>query len=324
MRLLVTGPLGHIGSQYIRSLPLGLFDEVILLDNLSTQRFPSLFNLPEGIPYRFLQADVRTADLQTLCAGVDVVIHLAAITDAASSLQMREQVEEVNLEGTRRVAEACAANDCGMIFVSTTSVYGAQDEVVDESCPTDQLRPQSPYASSKLRAEQLLGELGQTKDLRFVVCRFGTIFGTSIGMRFHTAVNKFVWQACLGEPLTVWRTAMNQKRPYLALEDAVNAFHFILAKRLFDNRIYNVVTTNQTVKGIVDTIVRIVPNNVVINLVDSEIMNQLSYTVVSERFGDAGFEFRGSLERGIAETVRLFGWCPSLTSVSVAHAESSH
>ena len=59
--------------------------------------------------------------------------------------------------------------------------------------------------------------------LRFITCRFGTIFGTSIGMRFHTAVNKFCWQAVIGQPITVWRTALHQYRPYLDLKDAVKA-----------------------------------------------------------------------------------------------------
>ena len=221
MKLLITGPLGHIGSKLIREIQPGDFEEVILMDNMLTQRYPSLFNLPEGVPFRFLEADVRTVDLNAVCEGVGAVVHLAAITDAAGSVDKADLVEQVNFEATRRVAEACAKTGAGLIFLSTTSVYGSQDEVVDEDCPIDQLQPQSPYADSKLRSEQLLAELGKTLGLRYVICRFGTIFGTSVGMRFHTAVNKFVWQACLGEPVTVWRTAMDQRRPYLDLEDAV-------------------------------------------------------------------------------------------------------
>ena len=59
-----------------------------------------------------------------------------------------------------------------------------------------------PYAASKVRGEQLLEELGRTAGLRFVTCRFGTIYGVSPGMRFHTAVNKFCWQAAMRLPLT--------------------------------------------------------------------------------------------------------------------------
>jgi nucleoside-diphosphate-sugar epimerase len=303
MRILITGALGHIGSRLIRSLPPAAYEEVVLLDNLSTQRYSSLFDLPEGVPYRFVEADVCDADLDGLLAGVGAVVHLAAITDAAGSFAVPEAIERVNFEGTRRLALACAARGCRLIFSSTTSVYGVQTEVVDEDCPIDGLRPQSPYADTKLRSEQLLQSMGGSDGLRHVICRFGTIFGKSIGMRFHTAINKFVWQACMGQPITVWRTAMDQKRPYLDLGDAVEAIGFILG----DDRIsglFNVVTTNSTVYDIVAIIRKHIPD-VATTLVDSPIMNQLSYEVSSARVRSFGFEFQGELEQGISETIRL-------------------
>jgi len=304
MRLLITGALGHIGSRFIHSLRPGDYEEVVLLDNLSTQRYCSLFNLPKGVPFRFVEADVCTADLETLFKAIDVVVHLAAITDAANSFEIADQVEHVNFGGTERVARACVRNGCRLVFFSTTSVYGTQEKVVDENCSIEELKPQSPYAASKLRAEQLLRRLGQTDGLKFVICRFGTIFGISIGMRFHTAINKFCWQACVGQPLTVWRTALHQKRPYLELGDAVRALDFIIKTDRFDNQVYNVLTANATVGEIVDLIRAYVPDTH-IEYVDARIMNQLSYEVSCERFRALGFEFRGSLALGIRETIEL-------------------
>ena len=94
-------------------------------------------------------------DLNSLCKDVDVVLHLAAITDAANSFEIADQVERMNYGGTEKVAKACAVNNCRLIFISTTSVYGTQDELVDENCAADDLKPQSPYAESKLKAEDL-------------------------------------------------------------------------------------------------------------------------------------------------------------------------
>ena len=304
MKLMITGALGHIGSRLIHDLKPGEFEEVILLDNLSTQRYASLFNLPGGVPFRFIEDDVCTAELERLFAGVDIVIHLAAITNAAGSFEIQDEVERVNFQGTERVAQACVVCGCSLVFPSTTSVYGTQEATVDEECSLEELKPQSPYAGSKLRAEQCLQALGQRAGLRFVICRFGTIFGTSIGMRFHTAINKFVWQACMGLPVTVWRTALNQKRPYLDLGDAVRALRFIMDQDLFDGRIYNVLTTNATVGEIVAIIKKIIPD-LVIQLVDSPIMNQLSYEVSNQRFRSRGFEFHGALEQGIQDTIQL-------------------
>lgn len=300
----ITGSLGHIGSKFIHSLTPGEFGEVRMIDNLLTQRYASLFNLPQGVNFKFIEGDILTVDLDSCLQDIDVVIHLAAITDATTSFEKSEEVERVNFQGTKRVAEACTNNDIKMVFPSTTSVYGTQRGLVDEDCPIDELKPQSPYAESKLKSEQLLSELGETKGLKFVTCRFGTIFGTSIGMRFHTAVNKFCWQAVMGKPLTVWRTALHQKRPYLALSDAVEAFKFIIKNDLFDQKIYNVLTENLTVNSIIKTIEQHVPQ-LDIEYVDSEIMNQLSYEVSCQQFKKKGFKFKGSLEKSIEETVAL-------------------
>lgn len=302
-KLLVTGALGHIGSGLIRDLPREICGAVSLLDNLSTQRFPSLFGLPDGLAFQFREADIRTVDLDPLIEGVDAVIHLAAVTNAAASFGNAAEVEEINFEGTRRVAEACVRHGCRLVFPSTTSVYGTQKALVDEDCGVEELKPQSPYAGSKLKAERMLSGM---RGLRFVTLRFGTIFGVSPGMRFHTAVNKFIWDACLGRPLTVWRTAMDQKRPYLDLRDAVAAMVFVLERDLFEGGLYNVVSANATVGEILAVLRRHAPG-LSVELVDSPIMNQLSYEVSNARFRGLGFEFRGDLERGIRETFELLG-----------------
>jgi UDP-glucose 4-epimerase len=247
---------------------------------------------------------VLTADLETVFENAAAVVHLAVITNAAGSFENQEQVELVNFEGTKRVARACISAGAPLVFLSTTSVYGTQAEVVDEECRADELKPQSPYAASKLRAEQLLQSLGTEEGLRFVTCRFGTIFGTSPGMRFHTAINKFCWQAVMGHPITVWRTALHQYRPYLDLSDAVEALSLVLGRELYDNRVYNVVTINTSVNAILEIIARFVPD-ISIQYVDAEIMNQLSYHVDSTSFQNAGFAYRGNLTQGIKETIEL-------------------
>src|SRR4051812_22282809 len=110
MKIVVTGALGHIGSRLIRDLPAAFPGcEVVMVDNLMTQRFCSLFHLPREGTYRFVEADVVTADLGMLFSGAHVVVHLAAITDAAGSFGRAEEVEMNNFNGTKRVAECCAA-----------------------------------------------------------------------------------------------------------------------------------------------------------------------------------------------------------------------
>jgi UDP-glucose 4-epimerase len=305
MKIVVTGAIGHIGSYVIRDLVIQFpGSEVVMIDNMLTQRFPSLFNLPALGRYRFIEADVTTLDLRPLLQDAHAVLHLAAITDAAGSFDKSAQVEANNYQSAVKVANACLEAGVRLISLSSTSVYGTQNEVVTEDCSPDELKPQSPYAITKLKEEQLVTQLCAEKGLKAISCRFGTIFGASPGMRFHTAVNKFCWQAAMGLPITVWSTAYDQKRPYLDLFDASRAIAFIIRKDLFDGRIYNVLTHNATVRQVVDIIREFVPD-LQVAFVDNKIMNQLSYEVSCEKFLSEGFVFAGELRRGIGETISL-------------------
>jgi UDP-glucose 4-epimerase len=311
MKIVITGAVGHIGSYVIREIAMqhpGA--SIVLIDNLMTQRFSSLFNLPSVAHYRFIEGDITTMNLEPIFDNSDVVIHLAAITDAAGSFDKAAELEANNFQGTLKVAQACVKSGARLITLSSTSVYGTQKELVSEDCSPEDLNPQSPYAITKLKEEDLISGLCATEGLKAIHCRFGTIFGASAGMRFHTAVNKFCWQAAMGLPVTVWSTAYEQKRPYLDLVDAARAFAFIIRKDLFDGRVYNVLTHNLTVRNIVETIREFIPD-LVVTFVDNKIMNQLSYEVSCDRFESQGFKFSGDLRRGIGETLALLKNCRS-------------
>ena len=110
MVIVITGALGHIGSFLIRDLALHFSKselKIIMIDNLITQRFSSLFNLPNNIKYEFVEADVAKSDLDKIFKNIDFVIHLAAITDAAGSFENAALVEENNFKATENVAKSC-------------------------------------------------------------------------------------------------------------------------------------------------------------------------------------------------------------------------
>ena len=305
MKIIVTGAIGHIGSYIIRDLGKNFPGaDIVMIDNMMTQRFPSLFNLPSHANYHFVEGDVSLMDLESVFVNANVVIHLAAITDAAGSVDRAEELEANNYQATVRVARACIDVDACLIALSSTSVYGTQKEKVDENCSEIDLQPQSPYAATKLKEEELITNLVNKEGLKAIHCRFGTIFGASPGMRFHTAVNKFCWQAVMGQSITVWSTAYDQKRPYLDLLDASRAIDYIIKNNIFDGQIYNVLTHNSTVREVVDTIKEFVPG-LQIEFVDNRIMNQLSYEVLCDRFKSKGFVFSGNLKKGIKETIDL-------------------
>ena len=166
------------------------------------------------------------------------------------------------------------------------------------------LNPQSPYAECKLKEEKYILSEAKKNNMKFVILRLGTIYGVSPGMRFHTAVNKFCYQAAFNQPLTVWKTALNQKRPYLDLNDAIKCIKFIIYKNLFNNNIFNVITNNIDLKVLLSIINKY--KKIKIKLVSNTIMNQLSYKASDKKIFDCGFRSKGNLNLQIKKTLDLF------------------
>ena len=235
----------------------------------------------------------------------DKVIHLAAITDAAGSFNRAEEVESVNYTATKIVAKACLETGVPMIHSSSTSVYGTQNDAVDEFCSLDELKPQSPYAETKLREEELMSKMHQEEGLQVITFRFGTIFGTSPGMRFHTAVNKFCLSAMMNEPLPVWSGALYQKRPYLSLRDAFKIIKYTIEKKFFKNQVYNILSNNYTVNDIVRMIKKY-RKETKIKFIKSKILNQLSYEVSNKKISSENLNLNSKIIYDIKETLNLF------------------
>ena len=120
-KILITGALGHIGSKLIRDLPKILKKtEITMVDNFITQRFSSLFNLKKNNKYKFYEIDVmkNEMELEKIIKKNDIVIHLAAITDAAKSFNNTELVEKNNLNATKIIASICTKQKKKLIFIS--------------------------------------------------------------------------------------------------------------------------------------------------------------------------------------------------------------
>ena len=302
--IIITGGLGHIGSKLIGYL-INRNYHIICIDNLLTQRVNSLRGLIGNPSFEFVDIDLAHKNFNLAEAisdtKVDCVVHLAAITNAEASHDKADEVHSNNFNSTETIVNFCKDYGVKLIFPSSTSVYGSADAEVFEDDPSV-LKPQSPYAESKVKEENLIIS---SLSKNYNILRLGTIFGASPGMRFHTAVNKFCWQAALNEPITVWKTAMDQYRPYLALTDACSAIDFFISNDHKGN-VFNVLTKNYTVRDILDSINKI--SEIEIEFVESKIMNQLSYFVSNSKIVSLGFRFEGDLDKAIDET---FDWLRS-------------
>lgn len=297
--------MGHIGSKLIRDSKSLRDKELILVDSFMTQRFSSIFNLRNS--FQLFDIPIQDLDFRALFgqkeSKVTHIIHLAATTDATGTYNSPDLIWNNNLIATKAAIEMALQSEALLIFPSTTSVYGSQDTCVDES--TKNLNPQSPYAECKIKEEKMILQAIKERGLRAIIYRFGTIAGVSAGMRFHTAVNKFCWQATFKQPIKVWQTAINQVRPYLSISDAIQALDFGIDEKLTVGEIYNIVTQNASVSEILKVIETELNMTLSLEFVDSAIMNQFSYRVSNDKVKKEGFYFTESIVQDIIDTLRI-------------------
>ena len=303
MRLIITGGLGHIGTGLLNKIgSVKVIKEIIIIDKMLSNKIHTLFRLKSKKVVKIIEGDLLNINLNKIIKKRDLIIHLAAITNAPDSFKNKKKIFLNNFLSTKKIADVASKKKAKCIFFSSTSVYGSNDKIMYED--ENNLNPQSPYAACKIKEEKYVKKISKSRHLESILLRLGTIFGVSNGMRFHTAVNKFCYQAALNKPLTVWKTAYNQKRPYLDLNDAIKCIKFIIKKNLFNNNIYNVATKNISTKDLLNNIKK--HKKIKINLVSSKIMNQLSYEANCNKIKKKGFKFSGNLNKQIKHTIGLF------------------
>ena len=305
MKVLITGALGHIGSYVAENIhKISKIKETILIDNFESRRFNSLYNLNKKSKLKFFIRDLNNKGSLNDFKNIDYLIHCASMTNAEKSFGRENEMYKNNLNCLHTVINFCNSKKVKLIHISSTSVYGKQAKVVDENCEKKYLKPQSPYAKIKLIEENLLKK---QKKLKYTTFRFGTIAGVSKGIRFHTAVNKFCFNAALDENITVYKTALHQYRPYLSVRDAFKVFKFCIEKDFFKNDIYNALSGNYTVNQILNKIKKI-KKKIKVSFVSSAIMNQLSYHVDNNKLNNEGLLLNSSLDTDIKNTLKLFDY----------------
>ena len=301
MKILITGGLGHIGSYLLENIDkIKFIKKIYIIDNLSTNRYCSLFNLPKtNKKIYFYQNDLSLKNALKNFKKVDVVLNLASLTDAEGSLKIKNKIYRNNLGIFDNILKYCKKNSSKLIHISSTSVYGEQRGLVDENCK--KLKPKSPYAEIKVKEENILKE----NKIRFVSYRFGTISGVSKGMRFHTAINKFCLYSVLGKPLPIWKSMMNKPRPYLSLRDAFKVIKFTIENNFFNNETFNILSENLTLKKIIGYFKKY-KKTIKIKYEKSKLVNQYSYRVSNEKFTRKALLLKSNIYHDIKFTLKMF------------------
>ena len=304
MNILITGGLGHIGSYILENIQkIKKVKKIYIIDNLSTQRFCSLFRMPKNNKKKFFyNENLSSKNILDKFVKVDVVINLASITDAEGSVKIRNKIYKNNLGIFNNVVNYCIKKKSKLIHISSTSVYGEQKGMVDETCK--ELKPKSPYAEIKLLEENILKK--NSKKLKYITYRFGTIAGISKGMRFHTAVNRFSLEASLNNPLPIWKKMMYKPKPYLSLKDAFKVIKFTIEKDFFHNDVFNILSENLTLHQIIKFFKRN-KKQIKIKYHNSKLINQFAYTISDKKFSSQAFRLKSKIKNDIKDTLKLLG-----------------
>lgn len=200
MRLLITGGAGFIGSNLVK-LALANGDEVAILDDLSTGYRENI----DGLSVDFAHGSILDVDsLRRSLAGVDSVIHLAALGSVPRSIQDPFATHAANATGTLTVLEeARRAGVEHVVVSSSSSVYGMNPALPKSE--REWVRPMSPYAVTKLATEQYALAYQQSYGMTTLAFRFFNVYGPGqkAGHAYAAVIPVFVDALLNGLPLNV-------------------------------------------------------------------------------------------------------------------------
>ena len=250
MKILITGGAGFLGSALANRLA-ELHHQVRVLDDLSSGNEGRL-----NSQVIFSRGDTRDIPkLWTLLRGVDCVYHLAARVSVPESVLYPVEYNDVNVGGTVSVMTAVRdAQVRRVIFTSSGAAYGEQEhQPITEDTP---LRPQTPYAVSKMAAEQYVLAIGALWEIETVILRIFNAYGPGqpLPPSHAPVIPQFLKQALDGGSLVVYGSG-RQTRDFVYISDVVDALVAAAEAPDIDRSIMNIGSgTGVSIKELVDAV----------------------------------------------------------------------
>ena len=244
MKLLVTGGLGFIGSNFIQYMFLTRQDvEIINLDKMDIGANPSnLKDYRDDKRYTFVKGDIADRKLMDkLVRKVDAIVNFAAQTHVDRSIANPRSFFHSNTLGVFTILESLRNNDkdIRLIHISTDEVYG--DILKGSFNENDRLKPSSPYSASKAAADMLLLAYHRTYGLDVSIVRPTNNFGP---YQFpEKLIPKTIIRALTDLPIPIYGSGINV-RDWIYVIDACRAIELILEKG-GSGEIYNVSAGNE-------------------------------------------------------------------------------
>ena len=284
MKILVVGGAGYVGGGIVDTLSEK--NEITVYDSLT---YESAYRKDVN----FIYGDIRDyKKINSILNNFDAVVWLAALVgDGACSINPT-LTHEINSETVKNLVKNFNGK---IIFLSTCSVYGAQEGVLDEN---SEVNPLSEYASSKLIAEKYLEESDA------IIFRLGTLFGISdqfSRIRLDLVVNILTTKALVDKKMSVF--GGDQWRPLLHVKDVANAIEHNISSNT--KGIFNLHYKNFKIIEIAEKIKEKI-SDVSIETTPLPFQDARNYQVSSDKLKlETGFEASIELTQGIEEMYNL-------------------
>jgi nucleoside-diphosphate-sugar epimerase len=253
-------------------------------------------------PYKLIRKDLRHIEPGDL-AGMDAVIHLAALSNDPLGKIDESLTYDINYRATIRLAEIARENDISrFIFASSCSLYGdGRGAMLDETSISN---PQTAYGKSKIQAENELSKLANdTFSPTFL--RNATAFGISPRMRFDIVVNNLAGYAKTTSKIQILGDG-KPWRPLVHIHDICSAAIRVLGsdRGLIHNQAFNVGSEkeNYQIRTIAEIVKKYYYSDCEITIAQKNSGDTRDYKVSFEKiFKLLGFSSRYALSRGVIE-----------------------
>ena len=284
MKVLIVGGAGYVGGGIVDLLSKD--NEVTVYDSL-------IYENSYRKNVNFIFGDIRDyKKINNILKEYDAVIWLAALVGDGACAINPALTHEINSETVKNLVKNFKGK---IVFLSTCSVYGAQEGVLDEN---SDVNPLSEYASSKLVAEKYL------EDADAIIFRLGTLFGVGdqfSRIRLDLVVNILTTKAYIDKKMSVF--GGEQWRPLLHVKDVANAIGHTLDTQT--NGIFNLHYKNFKIIEIANEIKNKM-SDVEIETTPLPFQDARNYQVSSDKLKDVtGFEAVVDLSQGINEMHQL-------------------
>jgi dTDP-glucose 4,6-dehydratase len=217
MKILVTGGAGFIGRWIVKKL-LDEEHEVCVLDDLTNGRPENIAEFKDNPDFEFVLGDIRDKNLlEEVFKDIDICIHAAAAINVQESIENPQRHYDVNVNGTFNILEEARKRDVKVVLIGTCMVYDlTSSKAISEEHP---LNPKSPYAGSKLAAENLALSYFHAYGLPVVITRPFNTYGPYQKSNMEGGVVSIFIRALLdGKMLNVFGDG-TQTRDLLYVED---------------------------------------------------------------------------------------------------------